>query len=65
MTHDSELAHRTNPENGEVTLYLKNTTGGPIITGKSLTEAMLKWQEAFALYRFTQSTPHARAYFSG
>ena len=55
MMDTNKIALVTNPETGEVTLYLKNVRGGPVITGRDMTEALLKWQDAFALFEFAKA----------
>lgn len=52
---NSEIASVTNPENGEVTLYLANAKGGPIVTGTSYTHAMSRWHEAFGLFQLASA----------
>lgn len=54
MEDNNAIAHITNPATGEVTLYLRDVKGGPVISGRTLTEAMTKWQEAFALYQLAE-----------
>lgn len=48
----SKIGQATDPKTGAVTLFLKNVKGGPVVTGANLTEAMLRWKEAFMLYKF-------------
>jgi hypothetical protein len=43
------IASVTNPENGEVTLFISNEPWGPVVTGKNLEEAKSKIEEAFGL----------------
>lgn len=39
----------TNPENGEVTLFISNESWGPVVTGKNLADAKKKMKEAFGI----------------
>lgn len=57
----SNIASVTDPETGAVTLYLRDVKGGPIVTGKDLTEAMQRWQEAFALFEITKAFSYFEA----
>jgi len=45
-----EIPSITNKENGEVTMFLSNVNGGPIITGKNIYEAKSKFNDALKLY---------------
>lgn len=46
----NKISSVTNPETGEVTLYLANEKGGPVISGRDMAHALERWQAAFALY---------------
>lgn len=54
-TKYAEIAVVTNPNNGEVTLYVSNEPWGPVVTGKNLAEAKAKMNEAFGLTMIANS----------
>ena len=54
-TKYAEIAIATNPNNGEVTLYVSNEPWGPVVTGKNLAEAKAKMNEAFGLSMIANS----------
>ncbi len=43
------LATTTNPDTGEVTMFVFGEKWGPVVTGKNLYEAKMKMKEAFGL----------------
>lgn len=44
-----EISSIVNHKNGEVTLFLSNISGGPIVTGKNMDDAKSKMKEAFGI----------------
>lgn len=54
-TRFAEISVITNPETGEVTLFISNETWGPVVTGKNLSEAKSKMREAFGLTMIANS----------
>lgn len=60
-TKFAEILAKTNPENGEVTLFIGNEDWGPVVTGKNLAEAKTKMEEAFALAMISNTFCHAES----
>ncbi len=51
MATNHETAFETNPENGEVTMYLANVAGGPVVTGINLEDAQRRMKEATDVFQ--------------
>ncbi|MCU0432910.1 MAG: RNA-binding protein 25 [Bacteroidia bacterium] len=44
-----EISSILNHKNGEVTLFISNIAGGPVVTGKNMEDAKSKMKEAFGV----------------
>jgi hypothetical protein len=50
MEHTT-IDSKTDISTGEVTIFLKDVEGGPIVTSKDLSEATSKWNKVFGIYK--------------
>jgi len=51
----AKISVETNPDTGEVTLYISNEPWGPVVTGKNLAEAKAKMKDAFGIAMLANS----------